>query len=222
MKITWPENCIYNSGHSQQDQPPKGTLWQVFTNCSSHGSNQPLPLDTLSLEVQIESFKYTKFVAGFQTSGPQLFHPDTNGFITDSAAQNFPVHMAIDLSHTILDNSLEINDINLMYKVPAMTTNTGLYVQFTRTVNNLQLDAQISRQTAKAATDRYNKRFIALPNNETVSGTQAASTESPEGTPALPTPPELAPGAPPSSVPPGPANTGAPVPDQPTISMGDG
>ena len=100
----WPENCIYNSGHSQQDQPPKGTLWQVFTICSSPGSNQPLHLDTLSLEVQIESFKYTKFVAGIQTSGPQLFHPDANGFIADLAAQNFPVNMAIKLSQTILDN----------------------------------------------------------------------------------------------------------------------
>ena len=135
----WPENCIYNSGHSQQDQPPKGTLWQVFTICSSPGSNQPLHLDTLSLEVQIESFKYTKFVAGIQTSGPQLFHPDANGFITDSAAQNFPVNMAIELSHTILDNSLEINDINPMYTGPVMTTNTGPYVHFTHPINNLQL-----------------------------------------------------------------------------------
>ena len=81
--------------------------------------------------------------------------------LTRPAAQNFPVNMAIELSQTILDNSLEINDINPMYTGPVITTNTGPYVQFSRPVNNLQLDAQISRQTAKAATDQYNKRFIA-------------------------------------------------------------
>ena len=91
----WPENCVYNLGHSQQELPPKGNLWQVFQICSSPGSNPPQHLDTLSLEVQIESFKYTKFVAGIQKSGPQLFHPDENGFITDSAAPNFPINMAV-------------------------------------------------------------------------------------------------------------------------------
>ena len=59
----WRENYVYNLGHSQQDLPPKGTLWQVFNICSSPGSNPPQHLDTLSLEVQIESFKYTKYVA---------------------------------------------------------------------------------------------------------------------------------------------------------------
>ena len=74
---------------------------------------------------------------------------------------------------------------------------------------------------AKASTDRYTKRFIDPPNNETVSGITAVSTGSHGGTPALPPPPELSPSAPPSSLPPSLAPTGTPVPGQPTIIMGD-
>ena len=116
------EHCQYKTGSSQQVDSPIGTLWQTFEICSCSGSNDPLHLDNLSLEVQIESFKYTRYIQGIQADGPQIFHPDASGLITDSAAENFPINMAIKLTHTILDNSLELNDIPRMYTGPVMYT----------------------------------------------------------------------------------------------------
>ena len=84
----WPEHCQYQIGSSQQVLPPIGTLWQTFEICSSPGSNDPFHLDDLSLEVQIESFKYTRYIQGIQAGAPRVFHPDARGLITDAAAEN--------------------------------------------------------------------------------------------------------------------------------------
>ena len=58
----------------QREPKPCEIRSETFEICSSPGSTDPFHLDDLSLEVQIESFKYTRYIQGIQAGLPQIFH----------------------------------------------------------------------------------------------------------------------------------------------------